>query len=64
MDYKNTPYYRVGKASDLTGKDRMLYRTLEMLPGFLAWLTIAGIFLFSFLMPFGTAVFIILFDIY
>ncbi len=64
MDYKNTPYYRVGRASDLQGKDRLIYKVLEMLPGTLAWITILGIFAFSFWMPFGTAIFIILFDIY
>src|SRR4051812_33058895 len=64
MDYKNSIYYRVGRASDLSGNDRIIYRILEILPGFLAWLTILGIFVFSFWKPFETSIFIILFDIY
>jgi len=64
MDYKNSIYYTVGRASDLSGKDRIIYRSFEMLPGILAWLTIGGIFFFSFYKPFYCAVFIILFDIY
>ncbi len=64
MDFKNSIYYKVGKASDLFGKERIIYRSLEILPGFLAWLTIAGIFFFSFFAPFYAAIFIILFDIY
>jgi len=64
MDFKNSIYYKVGKASDLSGKDRVIYRFFEILPGLLAWLTIGGIFFFSFYKPFYCAVFIILFDIY
>ncbi len=64
MEYKNTLYYRVGRASDLLGTDRIIYRMFEILPGFLAWITIGGIFLFSFYTPAYVAVFIIVFDIY
>jgi len=64
MDYKQTPYYRVGRASDLSGSDKIIYRILEIIPGFLAWLTIVGIFVLSFFTPFFCAIFIILFDIY
>jgi hypothetical protein len=64
MDYKNTVYYRVANARDLSGYDRVIYRILEMIPGILAWLTIAGIFLFSFFRPFYSAIFIIVFDVY
>src|SRR5690348_6008458 len=64
MDFKNSIYYRVGRASDLSGNDKLIYRILEIIPGFLAWLTIIGIFVFSFFLPFYSAIFIILFDIY
>jgi len=64
MDYKKSIYYRVGRASDLSGKDRYIYRILEIIPGFLAWLTIIGIFVGSFFFPFYCAIFIIVFDIY
>jgi hypothetical protein len=62
--YKESEYFKVGKASDLTGKDRVLYRVLEILPGFLSWFTIVAIFLSSYFVPFYAAIFIILFDIY
>ncbi len=64
MDYKKTPYYSVARANDLTGRDRIMYRALEILPGFLAWITIFGIFFLAFFAPFFCAVFIITFDIY
>ncbi|MEI6528191.1 MAG: glycosyltransferase family 2 protein [bacterium] len=64
MDYKNSPYYRVGRATDLTGKDRLIYRLLEILPGTLAWGTIFGTILVSYYLPFWAAVFIIIFDLY
>lgn len=41
-----------------------MYRLLEILPGFLAWLTIILMFLLSWLVPAAAAIFIILFDIY
>ncbi len=63
-DYKNSIYYRVGKASDLKGRDYFIYRILEIIPGFLAWFTIISMFVFSFIFPFYCAVFIIIFDVY
>lgn len=57
-------YLKVSKATDLTGQDRKKYRFLEMLPGILAWGTIIGLVIFSYLEPVGSAFFIILFDIY
>lgn len=64
MDYKNTPYYRVGRATDLSGADRFIYRCLEILPGFLSWITILGTILISYFLPFWAAMFIIVFDLY
>ncbi len=64
MEYKNTPYYRIGRATDLVGKDRFIYRLLEILPGFLSWGTIIGVFLASYFIPFWAAIFIIIFDLY
>lgn len=57
-------YFKVSKATDLSGKDKKLYRFLEILPGALAWGTIIGLIIFSYLEPVGSAFFIILFDIY
>ncbi len=64
MDFKNSIYYRVGNASGLSGKDRIIYRFFEMFPGIMAWITIIGIFVLSFYKPFYSAIFIIVFDVY
>lgn len=64
MSYKYTPYYRVGRATDLRGKDRLIYRFLEILPGFLSWTTILGTIIISYFLPFWAAIFIICFDLY
>jgi hypothetical protein len=33
-------YLKVGKATELSGNDRRLYRFFEILPGFLSWGTL------------------------
>lgn len=63
-DYKKNPYFHIGRASELTGKDRILYRTLEILPGFLSWATLIGIVAAAAFVPVYAAVFIIAFDVY
>ncbi|MCX6813284.1 MAG: glycosyltransferase family 2 protein [Candidatus Azambacteria bacterium] len=58
-------YLNIGKASEITDKkERRLYRFLEIFPGFLSWLTLFLVILFSWLFPFWIAIFIIAFDIY
>ena len=57
-------YLHVGTARDLAGGDRRLYRFLEIIPGFLAWITLALVVYVSFLAPAAAAIFIIVFDIY
>lgn len=58
-------YLKLSKASDLSDqKERFLYRFFEILPGFLAWVTLVLIILLSFLAPVYIAIFIIIFDIY
>jgi hypothetical protein len=64
MDYSKTPYFHVAHARDLKGKDRILYRFLEMIPGLLTWGTFALIILLSFFKPVWAAYFIIIFDLY
>ncbi len=64
MDYRHSPYFHVARASDLSGKDRVIYRILEILPGFLAWFTIIGTIIISFFVPVFAAYFIIAFDLY
>ncbi len=58
-------YLHIGRAENLTNpRDRKLYRKLEMVPGLLAWSTIALIIALSFAAPVFIAVFIIIFDVY
>lgn len=64
MEYRDSEYYRVSKATDLTGRDRFLYRLLEIFPGTLSWLTIIGTITLSYFLPWGAAIFIIVFDLY
>jgi len=65
MSQKATDYLNISRAESLKNpKERFLYRLLEILPGFLSWSTLIGAFLFSWLVPAGVAIFIILFDLY
>lgn len=58
-------YLSLSRAKDLNNqKEKFIYRFLEILPGFLSWTTLAGVFLLSWLAPVVVAVFIILFDLY
>lgn len=45
-------------------KKRFVQRFFEIIPGFLTWFTIIGMFVFSFFLPVWVAVFVIAFDIY
>ncbi|MFH1181223.1 MAG: hypothetical protein V1705_02335 [bacterium] len=60
------PYYlKIGHAGDLESKEeRIVYRLLEIMPGFLIWLTFSGMVLASFFWPKGAAIFIISFCFY
>lgn len=64
MENNFPKYLIVGSHLDLTGKDRVVYRLLEILPAFLSLGTIGGMVLASWLYPLGAAIFIIIFDIY
>src|ERR1700733_11945051 len=64
MNYSESPYFHVGRASDLKGSDRVIYRALEMLPGTLAWVTLLGTAILSAFIPTYVAIFIIAFDLY
>ncbi|MFA5248514.1 MAG: hypothetical protein WC415_04805 [Patescibacteria group bacterium] len=57
-------YLKIGKAADLTGKERLFYRLLEIFPGALSWGVLLVLVFFSFLKPVWVAYFIIIFDIY
>jgi hypothetical protein len=45
-------------------KEKRIQRTLEIIPGFLTWATLIGMFVFSFFVPIWVAIFVITFDIY
>ncbi|NTU99063.1 glycosyltransferase family 2 protein, partial [Candidatus Falkowbacteria bacterium] len=57
-------YLKIGKATDLEGDDRRLYRLLEILPGFLSWGTLIGLILLSYWQPVWVAYFLLAFDVY
>lgn len=57
-------YLKIGKASDLSGRDYRVYRLLEMLPGFLSIATLLGLTALSYFQPVWVAYFIIAFDVY
>ncbi len=62
MSYK--AYLKVGNASELKGREKIIFRAFEILPGFLAWFTLTAVVLCSWLAPVFIAFFIIAFDIY
>lgn len=57
-------YLRLGRAGELEGKNRRVYRFFEIMPGALSWATLLGVIFLSWLAPIWAAVFIIVFDIY
>ena len=57
-------YLKIGSASDLNGRDKIIYRAFEILPAFLSWSTLLSVILFSWIAPAFIAIFIIIFDIY
>ena len=56
--------FHVGRASELKGKDRVLYRFLEIFPGLLSWVTLIGVVLLSFFAPAAAAYLIIGFSLF
>ncbi|MDD5290585.1 MAG: glycosyltransferase family 2 protein [Patescibacteria group bacterium] len=57
-------YLKAGKAIELSGSDRKLYRLLEILPGFLSWGTLFILLAGSYFQPIWVAYFLIAFDVY
>lgn len=57
-------YLKVGRATDLQGRDRRLYRFFEILPGALSFATLIILLLLSYFQPVWVAFFIIAFDVY
>lgn len=57
-------YLKIGRATDLTGWERRLYRLLEIIPGLLSWVTLWTLIILSYFHPVWVALFIIAFDVY
>lgn len=57
-------YLKIGKATELTGKDHRFYRFLEFFPGFFSIFTLIILLVFSYFKPVWVAYFIIAFNIY
>jgi cellulose synthase/poly-beta-1,6-N-acetylglucosamine synthase-like glycosyltransferase len=64
LPYASRSDFKVGRAPELSGKNRVLYRALEIFPGFASWATLIGVLLLSNYAPFIAAYFIIGFAIY
>lgn len=64
LPYARRPDFHVGRATELSGTNRRLYRFLEILPGLASWTTLIGVVLLSVYRPFLAAYFIIAFSIY
>jgi len=64
LPYARRSDFQVGRAYELSGRDRRLYRVLEILPGLISWLTLFGVVLMSIYAPFFAAYFVIAFAIY
>jgi len=68
MEQKKNLYlpkdFHVGRASELKGRDRILYRFFEILPGVLSWGTLIGVVLLSFFAPEVAAYLIIGFSLF
>lgn len=57
-------YLKIGKAEELTGRDRRIYRWLEILPGAFSLATLIVLSVLSYFQPIWVAYFIIAFDVY
>jgi len=57
-------YLKIGKATDLEGRDRKIYRILEVFPGFFSIATLVILLVLSYFKPVWVAYFIIAFDVY
>lgn len=64
LPYAERPDFKVGRATELSGRDRYFYRFLEILPGFASWTTLIAVVLASIYAPFVAAYFIIAFAVY
>lgn len=59
-----TDYLKIGKAAELEGRDRKVYRLLEIFPGVFSLGTLFVLTVLSYFKPVWVAYFIIAFDVY
>lgn len=64
LPYARRSDFHVGRATNLSGKRRLFYRCLEILPGLASWSTLIGVVLLSIYVPFIAAYFVIAFALY
>lgn len=64
LPYARREDFHSGRATELSGRDRILYRFLEIIPGLASWATLIAVILASIYKPFLAAYFIIAFAIY
>ena len=64
LPYSLRPDFKVGRASDLAGADRRLYRALEIAPALVSWGTLIAVVAASIYAPVFAAYFIIAFSLY
>ncbi len=64
LPYARRSDFHVGRATELTGRARVLYRVFEILPGLASWSTLIGVILMSIYAPFIAAYFIIAFALF
>jgi cellulose synthase/poly-beta-1,6-N-acetylglucosamine synthase-like glycosyltransferase len=64
FDITKHPYLHVAHATDLSGKERVLFRLFEILPAVLSWGTLGAVVLLALYAPMVAAYFIIAFDLY
>ncbi len=64
LPYARRKDFKVGRAAELSGRDRWVYRALEVLPGALSWATLVGVIVASVYFPIFAAYFIIAFALY
>lgn len=57
-------YLKISKATELSGRDRKIYRAFEILPGCLSWGTLLILLFLSYFQPVWVAYFVIAFDVY
>ncbi len=64
LPYARRSDFHVGRATELTGRRRVLYRCFEIMPGLASWSTLIGVVLMSIYAPFIAAYFIIAFALF